>query len=176
MASCEATSLVTKLWMKRAFKARNSFMVPSDCRSRCASCMFRLLMSSSRQFVGSFGGRVVRRVKAFDLQFLQRSVGRHRQRRKGREESKPQVALAKLHRHDRRGVSLMAWKPPFGRQAGIGHDFVEQLRRHPARLRDLAMQDLDQMAGELFPVDDGLAQAFWMENRMHRVVYGPGFH
>ena len=43
-------------------------------------------------------------------------------------------------------------KPPFGRQTGIGHDFVEQLRRSPAALRDVAMKDLDHLAGELIPV------------------------
>ena len=70
----------------------------------------------------------------------------------------------------------MAWQPPFGRQPGIDHDLVEQLRRNPAALRDFAMKDLDHLAGELVPVHDELPQAFWMENDVHGVVRKVGFH
>jgi len=45
-------------------------------------------------------------------------------------------------------------------QPGIGHDFVEQLRRNAAALRDLAMKYLDHLAGELVPVHDELPQTF----------------
>ena len=67
-------------------------------------------------------------------------------------------------------------QPPFGRQSGIGHDLVEQLRRDAAALRDVAMQDLDHLAGELVPVHDELPQAFGMEDDVHGVVGDAGFH
>src|SRR6201991_294128 len=158
MASCEATSLVTKLWMKRAFNARNSSIVSAD-RSRRASCMLISFILSKRQFAGFLRGGAVRRIEAFDLQFLQRRVGRHRQRREGGKEREPKLALRKLHGHHRRRRGRIARQLPFGRQAGIGHDFVEQLRGDTAALRDLAMQDLDHLAGELVPVHDELPQA-----------------
>src|SRR6478609_1995573 len=135
MASCEATSLVTKLWMKRAFNARNSSMMSADCRSRTAGCISISWALLKCQLARLPGGRVVRRKEAFDLDLLQCRIRRHRQRREGGKEGEAIVALRELHRHDRRGRLRMAWKPPFGRQAGIGHDLIEQLRRRPAALR-----------------------------------------
>ena len=54
-----------------------------------------------RQFTRLLGRRVISRIKAFDLQFLQRGVGRHRECREGGKEGETGVALLKLHRHDR---------------------------------------------------------------------------
>src|ERR1700710_1664817 len=112
MASCEATSLVTKLWMKRAFNARNSFMVSADGWRCRASCMLiSSIMLSKRQLARLLRGRIISRIKTFDLQFLQRRVGRHRQRRKGGEEGEPIVAFAQLHGHDRRRSRRIARQP-----------------------------------------------------------------
>src|SRR6266404_6954801 len=114
MAACEATSLVTKLWMKRAFNARNSSIVSSDWSLGVASCIVVSSGLSKRQLARLLCGGVIRREKAFDLDLLQHRVRRHCERGEGGKEREPEVAPGELHDHDGRGGLRLARKPPFG--------------------------------------------------------------
>jgi hypothetical protein len=59
---------------------------------------------------------------------------------------------------------------PARRQARVGEDLVAQLRcRAVAALSDLTMEELDQAARKLFPIDDELPQAPGMKHDMHGV-------
>ena len=179
MASCEATSLVTKLWMKRAFSARKFVHRLGRLMTARSKLHFHLLSSlgfrqsaSWRAFsaVASSAGKkhsILICCSAASVGIASVVKVEKKARRKS-----PLASCIVMTGDDGR----IARQPPFGRQPGIGHDFVEQLRRSPAALRDVAMKDLDHLAGELVPVHDELPQPLGMENDVHGVVGNAGFH
>jgi len=88
--------------------------------------------------------------KSIDLQFLQRGVCRMA-RVVNVERKRGEIRLSQAASSSPETMRPDCGTPPFSRQPGIGHDFVEQLRRNAAALRDLAMKYWIIWRGELVP-------------------------